>query len=103
MTDAEFLALVQAKYLKHVRIGRVTVQVRMYGPAWDMLREHVWNRDGRKCKNCLTPVDLAKGLWSTMHCAHIRSKGSGGSDLPSNVRSLCLQCHAEEHNGEDVA
>ncbi len=102
MTDSEFLHLVQSKFPRNVRIGRVTGQVRMYGPAWDMLREHVWNRDGRKCKNCLTPVDLTKGLWSSVECAHYGSKGAGHDDLPGNLRSLCRQCHSDEHHGKVI-
>ena len=102
MTDKEFLAIVQEKHPRDVRIGKVTGQVRLYGKAWDALREHIWNREGRKCKNCLTPVDLKKGLWSTMQAAHYKSKGSGADDLPSNTRSLCMQCHASEHAGRDV-
>ena len=102
MTDAEFLAIVQAKYPRDVRIGKVTRQVRLYRKAWDALREYVWNRDGRKCKNCLTPVDREKGLWTSVHPAHYKSKGSGGDDRPENVRSLCIQCHSSEHAGKDV-
>ncbi len=100
MTDEEFVAHACLSFPRLVTIGKVTGQVRMYGPAWDMLREWVWNRDGRKCVNCLCPVTLEKGGFQGVHCAHRKSKGSGGSDVPSNLRSLCIRCHAAEHSGK---
>tara|TARA_R100001086_G_C11759649_1_gene237731 strand:+ start:512 stop:811 length:300 start_codon:yes stop_codon:yes gene_type:complete len=30
--------------------------------------------------------------------AHIKSRGSGGSDESSNLLSLCLSCHQKQHN-----
>jgi 5-methylcytosine-specific restriction endonuclease McrA len=100
MTDADFLALMQQKHPRYVWIGRVTHQVRLKGPAWDALRESAWLRDGMKCRECGRAVILEKGDWISVHCAHIKSKGSGGSDLPCNVRSLCLSCHDKEHRGK---
>ena len=100
MTDAEFLALMQQKFPRYVKIGKVTGQVRLYGPAWDAVREHIWQRDGRKCLNCRAQVLLEKGDWWSVHCSHRKSKGSGGNDLPSNLRSLCGRCHAAEHSGK---
>lgn len=102
MTDAEFLSAVHGLYPKHVKVGKVTGQVRLYGPAWDHLRAFVWNRDGRRCVATGKPVILEKGHWNTMHLAHYKSKGSGGSDLPSNVRCLCLEAHSAEHHGVDT-
>lgn len=101
--DVAFLAEVQRLFPNHVKIGRVTGQVRLYGPAWDHLREFDWNRDGKKCVNCQSPVEIKKGLWSSVHCAHRKSKGSGGNDTPDNTRSLCGYCHSDEHSGKEIA
>ena len=103
MTDAEFLALVQAKFPHNVRIGDVTGQVRLKAAAWDFLREHCWIRDGKRCVHCKVPVTIEKGYWSSVQLAHYKSKGSGGPDLPSNVRSLCLRCHSAENAGKKVS
>ena len=103
MTDDAFVDLARDTYPNHVKTGKVTGQIRMYGPAWDFLRGFCYVRDGKKCLNCLVPVDLEKGMWSSMHLAHRKSKGSGGSDVPSNVRTLCISCHATEHTGKEVA
>ena len=103
MTDAQFLALVQARFPRSVRIGDVTGQVRLKAGAWDMLRRHCWERDGMRCVHCKVPVTIEKGYWSSVHCAHYKSKGSGGNDVPSNVRSLCGRCHDADHHGKEIA
>lgn len=99
MTDSEFLAAMQSRYPRYVKVGKVTGQVRMYGPAWDAVRESVWTREEGVCQDCGKSTILQKGDWRTMHAAHIHGKGSGGSDTPQNIRCLCLECHAREHAG----
>ena len=103
MTDADFLAEVQKRFPNRVKIGDVTGQVRVKAAAWDFLRNYCWNRDGKQCVHCKVPVTIEKGYWSSVHLAHRKSKGSGGSDLPSNCRSLCIRCHSAEHHGEEIA
>jgi|GEM_PF-5640969 len=103
MTDEEFLSEVQRRWPNQVRLGKVSGQVRCYGPAWDYLREVVWKRERGLCQVTRRPVVLEKGYWHTMHAAHIRSKGAGGSDLPSNIRCLHLAAHAREHAGDRSA
>ena len=99
MTDEEFLAEMKREFPRFVRVGKVTGQVRLSGPAWDRVREFVWRRERGICQDTGRPTVLEKGLWRSVHCAHIRSKGSGGSDLPSNLRCLSLEAHAREHAG----
>lgn len=103
MTDEEFLAEVQRRCPKQVHIGKVSGQVRLYGPAWDYLREVVWQRERGLCQVNRKPVTLTKGQWHSMHAAHIHSKGAGGSDLPSNIRCLSLAAHGREHAGDRSA
>jgi len=31
---------------------------------------------------------------------HVKSKGSGGGDVPENLITLCAKCHTKAHNGE---
>ena len=33
------------------------------------------------------------------HVHHIKSKGSGGDDIPDNLINLCCICHFKVHNG----
>lgn len=101
--DQQFLDTVKTRYERFVRVGKVTGQVRLSGPAWDALRAFVWHRERGICQDTGKPVILEKGSWNSMHAAHIRSKGSGGSDLPSNIRCLHLEAHAAEHAGKRIA
>jgi 5-methylcytosine-specific restriction endonuclease McrA len=55
--------------------------------VWKVLRERVWQRDGKKCVRCQTPVAL-----NEFHCDHIRS-GKLGTNEMSNLRCLCRRCH----------
>ena len=34
----------------------------------------------------------------TVH--HIKTRGSGGHDIPTNLINLCIPCHARAHTGE---
>lgn len=59
---------------------------------------------------CLACVSLAKTVdWSDVyenkvrsHPHHVKSVGSGGDDLPSNVMSLCQNHHIEIHALGDI-
>lgn len=54
---------------------------------WWHKRETVWNRDGRKCVRCGTPLALEE-----CHIDHIKS-GRLGTNKLSNLRTLCRRCH----------
>ena len=54
---------------------------------WRDKRKLVWERDGRICTHCGTPVALNK-----CHIDHIRSGKLGTNEL-SNLRTLCRRCH----------
>ncbi len=52
-------------------------------------RREVYKRDGWRCALC----DSTDGL--QIH--HVEPRGSGGSDMPENLITLCWRCHAEAH------
>ena len=54
---------------------------------WRETREKVWERDGRKCVRCDTPVALDE-----CHIDHIKSGKLGTNEL-DNLRTLCRRCH----------
>jgi 5-methylcytosine-specific restriction protein A len=54
---------------------------------WMITRERVWERDGRVCVRCHTPVTLRD-----CHIDHIRS-GKLGSNEIVNLRTLCRRDH----------
>lgn len=62
------------------------------GWAWDRLRRRVYLRDGRACVLC--GVVLAEGEFETDHIVPL---SQGGAPLDeSNLRTLCVRCHARK-------
>jgi 5-methylcytosine-specific restriction enzyme A len=55
--------------------------------TWQIQREQVWNRDGRKCVRCGTPQEL-----NECHIDHIHS-GKLANNSNKNLRTLCRRCH----------
>ena len=100
MTDEEFLAEMLEKFPKHVKVGDVTGCVRLTGPALSALRQDVYDRDKGTCQICRQHVRDGFPEYQKYDLAHIKSRGSGGSDLPSNCRTLCHRCHMKEHSGK---
>lgn len=39
------------------------------------------------------------GKWGYTEVHHIKTRGSGGDDVPSNLVSLCRACHDKAHRG----
>lgn len=72
--------------------GRPTPSQRGYGSAWRALREQILDRDGRQCTRCGTAGEQGNPLTVD----HITAKSHGGSDDPSNLRTLCKRCHGRK-------
>jgi hypothetical protein len=74
---------------------RGTAAERGYGHSWTRLRGHILQRDMYLCQQCLrddrvTPL----GIKPRDHAVdHIKPKTQGGTDDPSNLQSLCSECH----------
>jgi len=62
--------------------------------SWDDLRETVFERDDRACRNC--GVDFDTGS-VTLEAHFIVAPVHGGTVAPDNVVTLCRQCHASAH------
>jgi len=52
---------------------------------WNILREKVFNRDGRRCRHC--------GSGSELECDHIDSVHGGGMPTMDNLQTLCGRCN----------
>lgn len=57
------------------------------------VKAYVLHRDGHQCQKCKTK----KGK---MHVHHIVFKSNGGTNMPSNLITLCESCHEKLHNEE---
>lgn len=59
---------------------------------WREIRQFVYERDGGKCVYCATPVRLDE-----CHIHHVLELSQGGSNHPSNLKTLCIECHKKRH------
>ena len=57
------------------------------------VRQYVLYRDKHQCINC-------KKDDVPLQTHHIQPRSEGGTDKPSNMVSLCVECHEELHSGE---
>lgn len=58
------------------------------GPRWDAVRFEAKRRDGFKCVEC-----GARGRLECHHCKPVRTHPQLAFEL-SNVKTLCVKCHA---------
>jgi 5-methylcytosine-specific restriction endonuclease McrA len=65
---------------------------RGYGTAWDKLRKVILKRDRGLCQPCLRRGRVAAGG----QVDHIKPKAQGGTDIESNLETICQACHAEK-------
>lgn len=62
--------------------------------TWDALREAVFDRDGRACRNC--GVDFDTGS-AALQAHFVVTPQHGGVVAAENVVTLCRECHAAAH------
>ena len=65
--------------------------IRLKGKEIEKLRRQVAERAKYRCQKCGGPASWEKG-----HMAHIKSRGSGGSDTLENTQWECFNCHIVE-------
>ena len=64
---------------------------------WDeysKLRDQVLKRDGWKCQNCGSSIDL--------HVHHLVKRSNLGSDALENLITLCSNCHRQRHGNSSA-
>lgn len=72
-----------------------------YPADWDQRRRHVYDRDEYTCQNCGaqgSPYGDAE-----LHAHHIVDVVSGGTHDPSNLVTLCSDCHTATHTASITA
>jgi 5-methylcytosine-specific restriction endonuclease McrA len=87
-----------------IKTGKLGI-VRCTGKDLAQLKLACKNRDGWTCVECGRRV--SDGVHECnphrAHAAHIVGLGRGGSDVISNLRTLCAICHlVNEHNPKSV-
>lgn len=59
---------------------------------WIKLKQYVYQRDGGICQYCLQPV-----AYEDSHCHHVLELSENGTNHPSNLKTLCRECHKARH------
>ncbi|WP_302081932.1 HNH endonuclease [Salinibaculum rarum] len=62
--------------------------------TWERLRETVFERDGRTCRNCGIDLDVGS---VTLEAHFVVTPQHGGVVAPDNVVTLCRECHSAAH------
>ena len=65
---------------------------RMDIDLWAMIRQHVYAHDAGRCQYCAARVELFK-----CHIHHALELSEGGTNHPSNLKTLCIDCHKNRH------
>lgn len=59
---------------------------------WVKLKQYVYERDLGICQYCLEQTPYEK-----THCHHVFELQDGGTNHPSNLKTLCHKCHKDRH------
>lgn len=62
---------------------------------YENTKAYVLHRDGYKCQFC-----KGKSKDPRLECHHVKPRGKGGTDKPTNQLTLCSTCHEKVHSGE---
>ena len=65
---------------------------RMPRDLWNRLRQFVYERDKGRCCYCSAPVELFE-----CHIHHVLELSEGGTNHPTNLKTLCCGCHKGRH------
>ena len=91
---------IRPKKHAQVRVGKLGI-VRLSGKAMRQLREDVYVRDKGMCQcGCGRVAYFQARFEGDPHAydmAHIVSRGAGGSDVMSNLKTMRHMCHMNEH------
>lgn len=59
---------------------------------WIKLKQFVFERDKGVCQYCNQPVE-----YHDSHCHHILELSENGTNHPTNLKTLCIDCHKIRH------
>lgn len=60
--------------------------------VWVKLKQFIYDRDAGICQYCSQPIEYIKS-----HCHHVLELSEGGTNHPSNLKTLCHGCHKNRH------
>ena len=63
--------------------------IRLDAASYELLRQEILRRDGWRCQFC--------GAMSNLQIHHQQFRSQAGSDVESNLITLCADCHSMMH------
>ncbi|MCR6712899.1 MAG: HNH endonuclease [Demequina sp.] len=99
-TQHDDLSLKQGEY-RLERIPETQVEAGFKRAISQRTRAEVLDRDGYTCQSCglgAGDIDPDTGRKVRLHLGHIVDKSRGGTDDPSNLRTLCSTCNQGAKN-----
>lgn len=82
--------------MAYFQISELNLKIPWYGRPkledWVKLKQWIYERDKGICHYCQNPVEYHKS-----HCHHVLELSEGGSNHPSNLKTLCIECHKVRH------
>lgn len=60
--------------------------------SWIPLKQWVYQRDKGICQYCKNQTE-----YQDTHCHHVLELSEGGTNHPSNLKTLCIECHEDRH------
>lgn len=71
---------------------RFSWYTRMPLDLWIKVKQHIYQRDNGQCQYCQEQVE-----YKSSHCHHTLELSEGGTNHPTNLKTLCVPCHKKRH------
>lgn len=95
--NAGVIAASEEVYSEPYKTFLGSVSMQMYPDRWDVLRKAVYRRDDYRCQGCNDQGGQHGD--AELHAHHIVPLSMGGSNMKSNLITLCSDCHGRVHGG----
>jgi len=60
--------------------------------VWIRVKQWIYQRDKGICQYCKNQTE-----YKDTHCHHVLELSEGGTNHPSNLKTLCIECHEDRH------
>lgn len=83
---AKYFTVPELPNLRFQWYGRLPIDI------WIPLKQWIYQRDKGFCQYCKNQFE-----YSQTHCHHVLELAEGGTNHPSNLKTLCHDCHKIRH------
>lgn len=83
---SKYFKLDEIPFYRFQWYGRIPLEI------WRPLKQYVYERDKGICQKCKKQFK-----YEDTHCHHVLELSEGGTNHPSNLKTVCVPCHEEIH------